>query len=114
MMQSPPDATARALQPTKILLGRGMANIAQQISQLLEQALQPLSLQVVDDSARHAGHAGAREGGQSHFTVIIVSEAFAGKNRVARHRLVYDALKPVFDQGLHALAIDAKPPAELS
>jgi BolA protein len=87
-------------------------NITAQIHRLLEQAFQPQSLQVVDDSAGHAGHAGARAGGESHFTVKIVSEAFVGMNRVARHRAVYAALQPLFEAGLHALAIDAKTPEE--
>ena len=60
-----------------------------------------------------AGHAGARAEGESHFTVKIVSEKFVGANRVARHRMVYDVLKPLFDDGLHALAIEAKTPSEV-
>ncbi|RZS56787.1 BolA family protein [Sphaerotilus mobilis] len=63
------------------------------------------SLVVRDDSAAHAGHAGAASGG--HFTVVIRAPAFAGKARLARHRLVYDALKDLMDSGIHALAIDA-------
>lgn len=89
-------------------------NVAAQIHTLLENAFAPTHLQVIDDSARHAGHAGAREGGESHFTVKIVSEAFVGLGRVARHRAVYDQLQPLFHAGLHALAIEAKTPAELS
>ena len=89
-------------------------NVAAQIHTALENAFAPTHLQVIDDSARHAGHAGARAGGESHFTVVIVSEAFAGMSRVARHRAVYAPLQPLFDAGLHALAIDAKTPAELS
>jgi BolA protein len=68
------------------------------------------SLHVDDDSAAHAGHAGAREG--SHFTVRIVSPGFAGLSRVARHRLVYDALRNLMPQGIHALAIDARAPGD--
>ena len=63
------------------------------------------SLVVQDDSAAHAGHAGAASGG--HFTVVIRAPAFAGKARLARHRLVYDALKDLMDSGIHALVIDA-------
>ena len=81
-----------------------------QIEQRLRDALQPSSLQVQDDSAQHAGHAGAREG--SHYTVHICSPRFTGLNRVARHRLVYDSLGPLGPQGIHALAIDAKAPGE--
>lgn len=76
----------------------------------LRERLQPLDLQVNDDSAAHAGHAGAREG--SHLSVRIVSPRFAGLGRVARHRLVYDALSTLMPQGIHALAIDARAPAE--
>jgi BolA family transcriptional regulator, general stress-responsive regulator len=76
----------------------------------LQQALAPLALEVLDDSHLHAGHAGASEG--SHFTVRIVSEAFTGKSRVARHRLVYSALSAEMQRGIHALAIDARAPSE--
>lgn len=76
----------------------------------LRAALAPIDLQVIDDSAKHAGHAGAGEG--SHFTVVVVAEAFAGKTRVARHRLVYDALADAMKNGIHALAITASTPAE--
>jgi BolA family transcriptional regulator, general stress-responsive regulator len=64
----------------------------------------------VDDSHLHAGHAGARQG--RHFTVRITSSAFAGLSRVARHRLVYDALRSLVAEGIHALAIEARTPAE--
>jgi BolA protein len=76
----------------------------------LSEALAPLQLEVRDDSAAHAGHAGAREG--SHLSVFIVSPRFAGLPRVARHRLVYDALSTLMPQGIHALAIDARAPDE--
>lgn len=87
--------------------------VCERIETLLTEKLAPSGLQVIDDSAKHAGHAGARAQGESHFTVKIVSEKFAGANRVARHRMVYDALKPLIDEGLHALAIDAKAPGEV-
>ena len=83
---------------------------AARIEAALQQALQPTALQVLDDSHLHAGHAGAREG--RHFTVHIRCAAFAGKPRVARHRLVYDALAALFPQGIHALAIVARAPDE--
>jgi BolA protein len=76
----------------------------------LREQLRPEALQVQDDSAAHAGHAGAREG--SHLSVTIVSPRFAGLSRVARHRLVYDALRSLMPQGIHALAIDARAPGE--
>ena len=73
----------------------------------LQSVLQPSALQVVDESADHAGHAGANaEGAGTHFRVRVASPLFAGKSRVARHRLVYDALQKFIDQGLHALAIE--------
>ena len=83
---------------------------AADIEQRLRAALQPLRIEVRDDSAEHAGHAGAREGG--HYTVRITSERFAGLTRVARHRLVYDALGPLASQRVHALAIEARAPDE--
>ncbi|MFZ4540800.1 MAG: BolA family protein [Rickettsiales bacterium] len=89
-----------------------MTSIANRIKELLIMELDPTILHVVDDSAKHTGHSGAREGGESHFTVHIVSEKFAGINAVARHRAVYAALKPLLDAGLHALAINAKAPGE--
>jgi BolA protein len=73
----------------------------------LREALAPTVLEVIDESASHAGHAGANaEGYGTHFRVRIASPLFAGKPRVARHRLVYDALQVFIAQGLHALAIE--------
>jgi BolA family transcriptional regulator, general stress-responsive regulator len=77
----------------------------------LTAALAPVeSIAVRDDSAQHAGHAGAASGG--HYSVTIVAAAFAGKPRVARHRLVYDALADAMQRGIHALAITAYTPQE--
>ncbi len=73
--------------------------------------LQPTRLDVIDDSAQHAGHAGARDGG-GHYRVLIVSERFAGLATMARHRLVYDALGPLMNGAIHALSITARAPAE--
>ena len=80
------------------------------ITELLEAAFSPLTVNVVDESDRHKGHAGARPEGETHFRVRIVAEAFRGKSRVAAHRMVHTALKSEFERGLHALAIDAKAP----
>ena len=80
------------------------------LTQALTTQLEPVSLELVDDSAAHAGHAGAREG--SHFNLRIVSARFAGLPRISRHRLVYDALRPWMAEGIHALAIDARTPDE--
>ena len=80
---------------------------AQRIEQRLRQRLQASALQVIDESAQHAGHAGANASGRgSHIRVRIASPAFAGRSRLACHRLVYDALQDFIDQGLHALAIE--------
>ena len=78
-----------------------------EIEQQLRSKLNPTRLEVLDESASHAGHAGANaQGFGSHFRVRIASPAFAGKSRVACHRLVYDAMQNFIDQGLHALAIE--------
>ena len=82
------------------------------IRRKLETRLRPDKLDVVDESHLHAGHAGARPEGESHFRVLIVSAAFAGLNRIARQRLVYRALAEEMKGDIHALAIDAKAPGE--
>ena len=79
----------------------------------LTEALAPSRLVVRDESHLHAGHAGAREGGETHYRVEVVSERFMGKTRIERHRLVNAALEPAFARGLHALAVQAKTPAEI-
>ncbi len=80
---------------------------ADDMAQTLREKLQPSLLEVIDESASHAGHMGATaEGVGSHFRIRIASPAFEGKSRVARHRLVYDALQVFIDQGVHAIAID--------
>ena len=81
------------------------------ITTLLAEALDPVSLEVADDSHKHAGHAGARTG-QGHFSVHVVSQAFAGKPPLARHRLVYAALGAMMETDIHALSIHAKAPDE--
>jgi len=78
----------------------------------LTAALDPISLDVVDESDRHAGHAGAREGGGTHYRVRVVSARFQGLSRVERHRAVYELLVAEFADGLHALALVAKAPGE--
>ncbi len=77
----------------------------------LQAALQPTALEVVDDSHKHAGHEGARDG-RGHFTVRVVSPAFAGKAPLARHRAVYAALGEMMQTDIHALAIEARTPDE--
>lgn len=87
-----------------------MAVAAQDIEAALRAALEPTELEVRDDSHLHAGHAGAREG--RHFSVRVASARFNGLSRVARHRVVYDALRNLIPQGIHALAIDARAPGD--
>ncbi len=84
---------------------------AADIERVLRAALAPSAIEVDDDSHLHAGHAGAREG--RHYTVRLTSARFSGLSRVARHRLVYDSLGSLADQGVHALAIVARAPEEV-
>lgn len=86
--------------------------VASRIEEKLRQALAPTRVEVIDDSARHAGHAGARPGGETHFTVQIVSARFQGQSRVARHRMVYDLLSGEIAGGVHALALKTLTPDE--
>ncbi|HET7175430.1 MAG TPA: BolA family protein [Gammaproteobacteria bacterium] len=78
----------------------------------LEQRFAPLEIEVQDDSAAHAGHAGARDG-RGHFSVRIVAPAFAGHGRLERHRMIYAALGEMMQQDIHALSINAQSPDEL-
>lgn len=89
-----------------------MSQLASQIEARLSAALSPQSLHIDDESALHAGHAGARDGG-GHFRVEIVADAFSGKGTLARHRLVYDAVGDLMPAAIHALAIRALAPEEL-
>lgn len=89
-----------------------MQYASQRLADKLQAAFNPVALDVSDDSALHAGHAGARQGGESHFTVTITAEIFQGKTRVQRHRLVNDALKDELAGAVHALVIKAKAPGE--
>ena len=77
---------------------------------VLQKELAPVSLEIIDDSSKHAGHAGAREGG--HFRVVLVAAAFKGLAQLERHRLVYAAVAPLMGQGVHALSIIARTPEE--
>jgi BolA family transcriptional regulator, general stress-responsive regulator len=83
------------------------SRLADQMAQRLRDTLQASALEVIDESGAHAGHAGANGTGfGTHFRVRITSPFFTGKTRVARHRLVYDALQDFIDQGVHAIAIE--------
>ena len=98
---------------SEVFMHATTAERAALIEARLAAALAPVtSIQITDDSAQHAGHAGASAGG--HFSVTIVAAAFAGKARVARHRMVYDALADAMQRGIHALAITAYTPEEFA
>ena len=86
-------------------------SVAEEIRRRLG-ALAPVRLDLVDESAKHAGHAGAAPGGNTHWNLTIVSAAFAGKSTVARHRMVYQALGELMHNPIHALAISARAPDE--
>lgn len=81
-------------------------SVTTQIRQRLQQAFDPRELDVVDDSESHRGHAGYREGGESHFNVRIRATAFEGQSRIARHRAVHDALGAELVAKIHALSLD--------
>jgi stress-induced morphogen len=87
-------------------------SVEDRIRQKLTSAFAPLALEVVNDSHRHAGHAGSPGTSESHFTVKVVSAAFAGKSRLERHRMVNDALADELAGKIHALAISALTPGE--
>jgi BolA protein len=82
------------------------------IAEKLTEAFAPERLEVLDESHRHAGHAGARPGGETHYNVYIVSQAFRGKSRIERHRMINATLMSELQGGIHALAIRAATPEE--
>ena len=86
--------------------------VADTIRRKLTERFAPLRLDILDESHRHAGHAGARPGGESHFAVTIVAAAFAGASRVARQRLVYETLAEELASGVHALSLKTAAPGE--
>jgi BolA family transcriptional regulator, general stress-responsive regulator len=97
----------------------GEPNIAERIKQKLQAALKPVSLAVIDESDRHAGHAhvvkhAAKTGksGETHFNVKVVSESFRGKSPLARHRMINEILQAEFADGVHALSIEARAPGD--
>jgi len=92
---------------------RGPQMVVQEtISRKLTETFAPLRLKVVDESHQHEGHAGHRPGGETHFRIYIVSDAFRGKSRIARHRMINDTLAHELKSGVHALAIHAAAPEE--
>jgi BolA protein len=86
--------------------------VAATIERKLTERFAPTRLEIIDDSHRHAGHAGAQPGGETHFTVVMVSAAFADVGRVARQRLVYETLAEELAGGVHALSLTTLAPAE--
>ena len=86
--------------------------VSETITKKLQEAFTPESIDVVDESHLHEGHAGHRPGGQTHFRVYIVSQAFAGKTRIDRHRMINTVLADDLSSGVHALAIHAAAPGE--
>jgi BolA protein len=103
-------------------MGEGLSNMtgmqtrAERLELILTEAFAPVALRVEDDSAHHAGHSGAREGGQTHYNVVVVSAAFRGQSRVARARAVHAALAEEFGPaqggGMHALSLTLRTPEE--
>ena len=91
---------------------RPMGAIFDAIHNKLTAAFAPVRLEIEDESSRHAGHAGSREGGESHFNVLIEAEAFAGAPKVARQRMVYRALAEELAGPVHALSVKALAPGE--
>ena len=89
-----------------------MKNYKEIIYNKIKDGLSPDSLEVLDESEKHLGHAGYREGGQTHFKVIVVAPVFSGQSRVARQRMVYDLLKQELEERVHALSITARAPGE--
>ncbi|MEN8196392.1 MAG: BolA family protein [Pseudomonadota bacterium] len=88
-------------------------SITERINKKLTEAFSPSVLDVVDESAKHKGHGGWREGGETHFHVTVVADAFEGKSRVDRQRMVYALLADEMAERVHALALTTKAPAEV-
>lgn len=89
-----------------------MSSRAARLASLLRTAFAPAVLRITDDSHRHAGHAGAAPGGETHYHVLMVADAFRGQSRVARSRAVHAVLAPELATGLHALALTLRTPEE--
>ena len=90
-----------------------MKNRVAMIRERLTEAFSPISLDIRDESHKHAGHAGARESGGGHFMVTIVADAFSGKKPLQRHRMIYEALGDAMQTDIHALSIKASSPEEI-
>jgi len=87
-------------------------SVAHQIREKLTSALNPIKLEIIDESDRHAGHTGARPGGETHFRVEVVATAFEGKSRLERQRLIYAALRDEMSHQIHALSLVTRAPGE--
>ncbi len=91
---------------------QGTGPVAAEMRRRLDSALSPTRIELVDDSEKHRGHGGYNPAGESHFSLVIESAAFAGKSRVERQRLVYSALGDLMHERVHALQIRARAPGE--
>ena len=100
--------------PFKLIAMNQKGPVAESMTRKLQAAFAPRALEVEDESAKHAGHSGARESGESHFRVRIVADAFKGLSRVERQRRIHAALAEEFAKGLHALSINALTPEEVT
>jgi BolA protein len=89
-----------------------MGVIAESLKKKLDEALKPIRLEIVDDSGRHVGHAGSSEAGETHFNIVIASDAFIGVGRLQRQRLVYAAVAEELAGPVHALSVRAVAPGE--
>jgi len=107
-----PSIRKAAVDPVAPLRLSGAMTVREVITAKLGEAFAPASLDVIDESDRHVGHAGYRAGGETHFRIHIVSEAFRGKSRLERHRMIYNTLADELKAGVHALAIEATTPSE--
>ncbi len=87
-----------------------MGEIKQRIEEKLTAAFSPVALEIIDESERHRGHGGYREGGETHFRIVITAEAFRSMNRLERQRAVYDVLQQEMAERIHALSLDIKLP----
>lgn len=85
---------------------------SERIRRILSAALDPVALAVIDESDLHKGHSGAREGGETHYRIEVVSGQFIGKSRIARERMIHQLLADEFSDGLHALSISARAPQD--
>ncbi|MGV6801790.1 MAG: BolA family protein [bacterium] len=88
-------------------------SLAEKMEEKLRAALHPQDIQIIDQSALHAGHAGAREGGESHYRMVIIAEAFADKSRLHRQRMVNEILRDELVERVHALSLELKAPTEV-